>query len=74
MKHRRESSFASVLTSTVRPGLQTLAAEFDGCERTLPDALVKPKAVGPSLIFRRSCRETRGPDAVNINGESGLAC
>ena len=51
MKHRKESSFASVLTSTVRPGLQTLAAEFDGCERTLPDALAKPKAVGPRSDF-----------------------
>ena len=41
----------------------------------LLDALMKLKAVDPSLSFRRSCREgVCGSDAMNINGKNGLAC
>ena len=44
-------------------------------ERMLLDALMKLKAVDPSLSFRRSCREgVCGSDAMNINGKNGLAC
>ena len=39
------------------------------------DALMKLKAVDPTLSFRRSCREgVCGSDAMNINGKNGLAC
>ena len=51
-----------------------LALELDGCKRMLLVALMKPKAMEPSLGFRRCCRKTRGPDAVNINYKNGLAC
>ena len=58
-----------------RPRMQTLQVELDGSERMLLDALVKLKAVDPSLSFRRSCREgVCGSDAMNINGKNGLAC
>jgi succinate dehydrogenase / fumarate reductase iron-sulfur subunit len=41
----------------------------------LLDALMKLKAVDPTLSFRRSCREgVCGSDAMNINGKNGLAC
>ena len=49
--------------------------ELDGSERMLLDALMKLKAIDPSLSFRRSCREgVCGSDAMNINGKNGLAC
>jgi succinate dehydrogenase / fumarate reductase iron-sulfur subunit len=58
-----------------RPQMQTLALELDGSERMLLDALIRLKAVDPSLSFRRSCREgVCGSDAMNINGKNGLAC
>ena len=58
-----------------KPRMQTLAAKLDGSERMLLDALMKLKAVDPSLSFRRSCREgVCGSDAMNINGKNGLAC
>jgi len=57
------------------PTLQTMQVELDGSERMLLDALMKLKAIDPSLSFRRSCREgVCGPDAMNINGKNGLAC
>jgi succinate dehydrogenase / fumarate reductase, iron-sulfur subunit len=57
------------------PRLQTFELELDGRERMLLDALVKLKAIDPSLSFRRSCREgVCGSDAMNINGKNGLAC
>jgi succinate dehydrogenase / fumarate reductase iron-sulfur subunit len=41
----------------------------------LLDALIRLKALDPSLSFRRSCREgICGSDAMNINGKNGLAC
>jgi succinate dehydrogenase / fumarate reductase iron-sulfur subunit len=58
-----------------RPRMQTVALELDGSERMLLDALIKLKAVDPTLSFRRSCREgVCGSDAMNINGKNGLAC
>ena len=61
--------------SGTKPSMQTLEVELDGSERMLLDALIKLKAVDPSLSFRRSCREgVCGSDAMNINGKNGLAC
>ncbi|HMN77959.1 MAG TPA: succinate dehydrogenase iron-sulfur subunit [Burkholderiaceae bacterium] len=58
-----------------KPRMQTLEVELDGSERMLLDALLKLKAVDPTLSFRRSCREgVCGSDAMNINGKNGLAC
>jgi succinate dehydrogenase / fumarate reductase iron-sulfur subunit len=58
-----------------RPQMQTLTLDLDGSERMLLDALIRLKAVDPSLSFRRSCREgVCGSDAMNINGKNGLAC
>jgi succinate dehydrogenase / fumarate reductase iron-sulfur subunit len=55
--------------------MQTLQVELDGNERMLLDALMKLKAVDPTLSFSRSCREgVCGSDALNINGKNGLAC
>src|SRR4029434_6283439 len=57
-----------------KPYMQTIEIELDGHERMLLDALVKLKAVDPTLSFRRSCREgVCGSDAMNINGKNGLA-
>ena len=61
--------------SDAKPRMQTLQVELDGSERMLLDALMKLKAVEPSLSFRRSCREgVCGSDGMNINGKNGLAC
>ena len=58
-----------------KPYMQTITVELDGSERMLLDALMKLKAVDPSISFRRSCREgVCGSDAMNINGKNGLAC
>ena len=58
-----------------RPRMETIELELEGNERMLLDALVKLKALDPSLSFRRSCREgVCGSDAMNINGKNGLAC
>jgi succinate dehydrogenase / fumarate reductase iron-sulfur subunit len=58
-----------------RPWMQSLDIDLDGSERMLLDALIKLKAVDPTLSFRRSCREgVCGSDAMNINGKNGLAC
>src|SRR4026209_477669 len=58
-----------------KPYMQTIEIELDGNERMLLDALMKLKAVDPTLSFRRSCREgVCGSDAMNINGKNGLAC
>ncbi len=58
-----------------KPYMQTVQVELDGSERMLLDALIKLKAMDPTLSFRRSCREgVCGSDAMNINGRNGLAC
>ncbi|HET7524484.1 MAG TPA: succinate dehydrogenase iron-sulfur subunit [Burkholderiaceae bacterium] len=57
------------------PHLQAYDLEVGGDERMLLDALIRLKAIDPSLSFRRSCREgVCGSDAMNINGKNGLAC
>jgi len=57
------------------PRLQAYDFEAGDGERMLLDALIRLKAIDPSLSFRRSCREgVCGSDAMNINGKNGLAC
>jgi succinate dehydrogenase / fumarate reductase iron-sulfur subunit len=57
------------------PRMQTYELEVDEGQRMLLDALMRLKAIDPSLSFRRSCREgICGSDAMNINGKNGLAC
>lgn len=47
----------------------------EGSDMMVLDALLKLKEQGPSLAFRRSCREgVCGSDGVNMNGKNGLAC
>ncbi|SEB26436.1 succinate dehydrogenase iron-sulfur subunit [Variovorax sp. YR216] len=59
----------------VKPRMQVFETEVGDGERMLLDALIKLKAIDPSLSFRRSCREgICGSDAMNINGKNGLAC
>ena len=58
-----------------KPYMQTIEVALDGNERMLLDALMKLKAMDPTISFRRSCREgVCGSDAMNINGKNGLAC
>jgi succinate dehydrogenase / fumarate reductase iron-sulfur subunit len=58
-----------------KPRMQVLELDVPGGDRMLLDALVRLKAIDPSLAFRRSCREgICGSDAMNINGRNGLAC
>jgi succinate dehydrogenase / fumarate reductase iron-sulfur subunit len=58
-----------------KPRMQSLEFEAGDGERMLLDALLKLKAIDPTLSFRRSCREgICGSDAMNINGKNGLAC
>ncbi len=60
--------------SGVAPHMQSYELEVGDTERMLLDALLKLKAIDPSLSFRRSCREgICGSDAMNINGKNGLA-
>ena len=57
------------------PRMQAYDVEACDDERMLLDALIRLKAIDPSLSFRRSCREgVCGSDAMNINGKNGLAC
>jgi len=61
--------------SDAAPRMQTYDLEIGDGERMLLDALIRLKALDPSLSFRRSCREgVCGSDAMNINGKNGLAC
>jgi succinate dehydrogenase / fumarate reductase, iron-sulfur subunit len=61
--------------SGAAPAMQTIQVELDSGDRMLLDALMKLKAIDPSLSFRRSCREgVCGSDGMNINGKNGLAC
>jgi succinate dehydrogenase / fumarate reductase iron-sulfur subunit len=57
------------------PRLESYDVEARDGERMLLDALMRLKAIDPTLSFRRSCREgVCGSDAMNINGKNGLAC
>ena len=61
--------------SDAAPRMQTYDLEIGDGERMLLDALIRLKALDPSLSFRRSSREgICGSDAMNINGKNGLAC
>ena len=58
-----------------KPHMQRFELSLDPADRMLLDALLRLKAVDPSLSFRRSCREgICGSDSMNINGRNGLAC
>src|SRR5512143_756753 len=58
-----------------KPYLQDYDVALDPHDRMLLDALMRLKAVDPTISFRRSCREgVCGSDAMNINGKNGLAC
>jgi succinate dehydrogenase / fumarate reductase iron-sulfur subunit len=58
-----------------KPHMQRFELSLDPADRMLLDALLRLKAVDPSLSFRRSCREgICGSDAMNVNGRNGLAC
>lgn len=58
-----------------KPYMQTIEIDLNDGDRMLLDALIKLKALDPSLSYRRSCREgICGSDAMNINGKNGLAC
>jgi len=57
------------------PRMQAYDFEAGDGDRMLLDALIRIKAIDPSLSFRRSCREgVCGSDAMNINGKNGLPC
>ena len=61
--------------SDARPRMQTIETDVGDNERMLLDALIKLKAIDPSISFRRSCHEgVCGSDAMNINGKNGLPC
>ena len=50
-----------------KPYMQTIDIELEGNERMLLDALIKLKAIDPSISYRRSCREgVCGSDAVSL--------
>ena len=54
-----------------KPYMQTIEIDLEGNERMLLDALIKLKAIDPSISYRRSCREgVCGSDAMNINGKN----
>ncbi len=56
------------------PRMQRYELELKG-ERMLLDALISLKKQDESISYRRSCREgVCGSDAMNINGNNGLAC
>ena len=42
-----------------KPYMQTIEIELEGNERMLLDALIKLKALDPSISYRRSCRSGR---------------
>jgi succinate dehydrogenase / fumarate reductase iron-sulfur subunit len=60
----------------VKPRMQDLEVRLHPNDKMLLDAMMRIKAdVDDSLSFRRSCREgVCGSDAMNINGQNGLAC
>ena len=57
------------------PRMQVYELKARDDEPMLLDALIRLKAIDPSLRLRRSCREgVCGSDAANIDGKNGLAC
>ncbi len=58
-----------------KPRMQDYELEPLANEMMLLDALLRIKALDPTLSLRKSCREgVCGSDAMNINGRNGLAC
>ena len=58
-----------------KPYMQDIELEYQPEGRMLLDAILALKELDPTLSVRRSCREgVCGSDAMNINGQNGLAC
>ena len=58
-----------------KPFMQDLELDFQAEGKMLLDAILALKEIDPTLSVRRSCREgVCGSDAMNINGQNGLAC
>jgi succinate dehydrogenase / fumarate reductase iron-sulfur subunit len=58
-----------------KPTMQDIELEFQPEGKMLLDAILALKEHDPTLSVRRSCREgVCGSDAMNINGQNGLAC
>ena len=57
------------------PHMQAYELDIAPEGKMLLDAILALKDIDPSLSVRRSCREgVCGSDAMNINGQNGLAC
>ena len=58
-----------------KPTMQDIELDFQPEGKMLLDAILALKELDPTLSVRRSCREgVCGSDAMNINGQNGLAC
>ena len=58
-----------------KPFMQDLELDFQAEGKMLLDAILALKEIDPTLSVRRSCREgVCGSDAMNVNGQNGLAC
>lgn len=58
-----------------KPYMQDIELDFQPEGKMLLDAILALKDIDPTLSVRRSCREgVCGSDAMNINGQNGLAC
>jgi len=58
-----------------KPYMQDIELEMQPEGKMRLDAILALKELDPTLSVRRSCREgVCGSDAMNINGQNGLAC
>ncbi len=58
-----------------KPFMQDIELDFQPEGKMLLDAILALKDIDPTISLRRSCREgVCGSDAMNINGQNGLAC
>ena len=61
--------------SGAAPSMQDYVLDTPPAGKMLLDAILALKDIDPTLSVRRSCREgVCGSDAMNINGQNGLAC
>ncbi|MBT9613225.1 MAG: succinate dehydrogenase iron-sulfur subunit [Burkholderiales bacterium] len=61
--------------SGAKPSMQDYVLDTPPEGKMLLDAILALKDIDPTLSVRRSCREgVCGSDAMNINGQNGLAC
>ncbi|MEK6664332.1 MAG: succinate dehydrogenase iron-sulfur subunit [Pseudomonadota bacterium] len=61
--------------SGAKPSMQDYTLDIAPEGKMLLDAILALKDIDPTLSVRRSCREgVCGSDAMNINGQNGLAC